>query len=403
MASPLSEYFIGVGIKRLSQVEVKPELSNQHEFNGIGDFKRIFGTEKVKFATKFIYLSDKEEEIFQSEGNITWYDARSSHPTRSEYRLYYSSNEVLTKASVKDLVVIAKIDVTSAVVIVAPKYSTSEKQLLWLFGFEEGSDIFQVRDLTSEKSDIGFAGRYILTSVGIEPKEIATDFLQELLNRFGKQFPSTKEFSEYSRSTVKDVSPIEAPDETLLKWLDREELLFKTLEKVIVEEVLKKGFGKSGIDVEEFIKFSLSIQNRRKSRAGFSFEHNLAILFTSNNITFSKGAVTERNNKPDFIFPSIEKYHNKLFDISLLSMLGVKTSSKDRWRQVLSEADKISIKHLITLEPAISKNQTEEMKAQNLRLVIPKGILPTYSIDQQKELLTVKDFITIVSEKQART
>lgn len=81
-------------------------------------------------------------------------------------------------------------------------------------------------------------------------------------------------------------------------------------------------------------------------------------------------------------------------------MLGVKTSAKERWRQVLAEADRIDNKHLITLEPAISKNQTDEMIAQNLQLVLPQPLMETYTEEQQADLITLSDFIGIVREKQ---
>jgi hypothetical protein len=400
MASPLSDYFTGVGVKRLSHVEISPDTSNQHEFNGINEFKNIFGSEKKKFTAKFIYLSDDEDRVIESDGFVTWYDARENHPSRTEFRLYYSSNEILTSATVNDLIVVGQTGDDKLAVIVAPQNSTSEKQLLWLFGMEEAANKFIVKDFSGEKKEIGFAGRYILSSLGMEPEEIAPDFLEELLNRYGKTFPTTKEFSDFARSTIKNVSPIEEPDETLMAWLEREELLFKTLERVIVKEQLIKGFGADGTDVDEFIKLSLSIQNRRKSRAGFSFENNLAILLSLNKISYSHGAVTERNNKPDFIFPGIKYYHDDKFDTNLLTMLGVKTTAKDRWRQVLSEAAKISEKHMITLEPAISRNQTEEMIANNLQLVIPKPLFTTYSSMQQNHLITLKDFIDMLDGKQ---
>lgn len=400
MASPLSDYFTGVGIKRLSQVEVQPDLSNQHEFNGINDFKSIFGSEKKRFNAKFIYLSDDEDAVFEDNGILTWYDARENHASRTEFRLYYSTNEVLSSAKFNDLLVVGQTDADHLIIIVAPQYSTSEKQLLWLFGMQDTGSKFQVKDFTDDKKDIGYAGRYILSSLGIEPEETAEDFLEGLLSRFGHKFPTTREFSEYSRSTIKDVFPIDAPDQTLMSWMEREELLFKTLENVIVKEQLKKGFGADGTEVDEFIKLSLSIQNRRKSRAGFSFEHNLAVLFTINDVKYSHGAVTERNNKPDFIFPSIENYHNSTYDTGLLTMLGVKTTAKDRWRQVLAEAIRIPNKHLITLEPAISRNQTEEMKANNLQLIIPDPLNSTYSADQQTDLLNIKDFLALVKRKQ---
>lgn len=400
MSSPLAKFFTGVGIKRLSQVEATPAVSNQHEFNGINEFRGIFGSEKRKFNTKFIYLADDQEKLLGADGFMTWYDARENHPSRTEYRLYYSSNEVISAANVNDLVVVGQTGENQLAIIIAPQYSTSEKQLLWLFGMEEAGSKFLVKDLTGSKQDIGFAGRYILSSLGMELEETAPDYLEELLKRFGSKFPTTKEFSEYARSTIKHVSPIEEPDKTLMAWLEREELLFKTLEKVIVKEQLIKGFGKDGTDVEEFIKLSLSIQNRRKSRAGFSFENNLAVLFSLNNVHYSHGAVTERNNKPDFVFPGIKSYHDNTFDTTLLTMLGVKTSAKDRWRQVLSEAAKIRDKHLITLEPAISKNQTEEMIANKLQLIIPLPLYPTYSSYQQKGLMTLMEFINMVNGKQ---
>ncbi|MEO7214550.1 MAG: type II restriction endonuclease [Mucilaginibacter sp.] len=400
MASPLSRFFSGVGVKRLSQVEVAPDASNQHEFNGINEFRSIFGSEKRKFETKFIFLSDDEDKLLEANGFMTWYDARENHPTRTEFRLYYSSNEVLASANSNDLVVVGKTGADQLAVIVAPQNSTSEKQLLWLFGMEEAANKFMVRDLTGDKRDMGFAGRYILSSLGMEQDETAPDFLDELLYKFGKVFPTTKEFSAYARSTVKYVSPVEEPDETLMAWLEREELLFKTLEKVIVKDQLVKGFGPDGTDVEEFIKLSLSIQNRRKARAGFSFENNIAILFSLNRVHYSHGAVTERNNKPDFVFPGIRYYHEAGFNPELLTMLGLKTTAKDRWRQVLSEAAKIPNKHLITLEPSISRNQTEEMKANNLQLVIPAPLFGTYSAEQQKGLMSLRGFIDLVNGRQ---
>ena len=81
-------------------------------------------------------------------------------------------------------------------------------------------------------------------------------------------------------------------------------------------------------------------------------------------------------------------------------MLGAKTSCKDRWRQVLSEAKRIPKKHLITLEPAISPAQTTEMQAHQLQLVIPKAIHATYTPQQQTQLLDVQDFIEMIKHAQ---
>jgi hypothetical protein len=77
-------------------------------------------------------------------------------------------------------------------------------------------------------------------------------------------------------------------------------------------------------------------------------------------------------------------------------MLAAKKSCKDRWRQVLAEAHRIPRKHLITLEPGISQDQTDEMISKNLQLVLPKGIFPSYTGKQQSYLMTLGNFIGLV-------
>jgi hypothetical protein len=82
-------------------------------------------------------------------------------------------------------------------------------------------------------------------------------------------------------------------------------------------------------------------------------------------------------------------------------MLAAKSTSKDRWRQVLTEADRIPKKHLCTLEAGISTRQTDEMQRQNLTLVIPERLHETYTADQRTRLLRVIDFIEYVRRRQA--
>lgn len=411
----LSDYFSGIGAKRLTDVEVSPSRSHQHEFNGISEFKRIFGSEKISFQAKYIYLHDDEEQVLSDNGTLTWYDAREGHPTRSEYRLYYTENTVLNKAEAGDLIVICKKNSDELFIIVAPEGSTSESQVLWLFGLDEGESGFNiagndkqlslrfvVKELKKDKTELSVGGKYILSELGIEVQDEAPDFLDDLLKKFGSSFPKTTEFSEYARATSGKVSPVEAPDETLMTWMDHEEKLFRTLERHLLQEKLKTGFGENGHDPDDFINFSLSVQNRRKARAGWAFENHLAYLFSCNEMAYSKGAKTERNNKPDFIFPHIRLYTDAKFPTEYLTMLGVKTTAKDRWRQVLSEADRIKVKHLITLQPAISKNQTDEMRSQNLQLVVPTILKGSYTAEQQKEIFEVSDFVRLVKERQVK-
>jgi hypothetical protein len=76
-------------------------------------------------------------------------------------------------------------------------------------------------------------------------------------------------------------------------------------------------------------------------------------------------------------------------------------SFKDRWRQILNEAVRIPHKHLLTLEPSISENQTNEMKGEHVQLVLLKSIHPTYSEKQRSWLMDLSTFTEYVGRKQS--
>lgn len=393
----LSEYFAGVAAKVLSAVEADTAMSNQHEYNGVTPLKNILGTAKQTFEAQFIYLDDSDDEPVTDKGFLTWYDAREAHPSRTEYRMYFPTTAVSVCAAAGDELFIGLRPDNTILVIVAEGGSTISNQLRWLFGFEE-SALFSVRgNLDSEQDRLAFASRLVLEQLGIAVEESEDSFLDALIQHFGAQFPTTKEFSEYARATLTDVHPGDNPDVVLMKWMEREEILFRTFEKYLVSERLAKGFKD---DVDGFFKFSLSAQNRRKSRAGQALENHVEQLLVARNIYYDRTKVTENKSKPDFIFPGIEAYHNFGFNTELLTMLGVKSTCKDRWRQVLSEADRVKNKHLLTFEAAISINQTAEMKAHSLQLVVPEGIHSTYSDEQQKWLMNVTDFAEILLFRQ---
>ena len=403
----LSQYFEGVAVKTLSAVEADVLTSNQHEFNGVEGLRNILGEPdgKERYPAKFLYLTDNEDEPIMEEGFLTWYDARQKARLergvmRWEYRLYFPTNLVSQCANAGDILVIAKRPDNTLLSIVAEADTTISQQILWLFGVSDLSHPgFSVRDeLETEQDRIEFASRFILESLGI-PVEISEDtYLDEMIRKFSGIFPTTKEFSSFARSKLPDIHPHDGHDEVLMAWMEREEILFRTLEKHIIGERLSQGFDG---DVDGFISFSLSVQNRRKSRAGLALENHLEILFRECGIRYSRTPVTENKSKPDFIFPGESEYHDQHFDSLRLTMLGVKSSCKDRWRQVLAEADRIEKKHLLTLEAAISKGQTDEMQSKRLQLVLPRELHHTYSAEQQKWLMDITKFTELVIERQS--
>lgn len=398
----LSEYFRSIASKRLSAVEVEPNASNQHEFNGVAGLKKILGTEKQYIKATFFYFEDDMEEDIREEGDLTWYDSRKNHPKRSEFRLYFQETEVSRLAAPNDLFIMAIKNDGKAFIIIARQNSTAEHQLAWLFNLPEHSGkSFAVQEESDNDSiKTGIFSQYLLEQLGIALPSTEESCLEEMLSRFGGNFPTTFEFSSFAREKVGDFDAYDnRADDVLSTWMQKEESLFRTLERHIVGQRLDDGFsGDSRVD--DFISYSLSVQNRRKSRAGSALENHLSFLFERLNIKFSRTPQTEGHSKPDFLFPGIEEYQNPLFPARSLTMLGVKTTCKDRWRQILAEADRIEEKHLFTLQSGISQNQTDEMDAHKVQLVIPRQIHSSFSLAQQGRLMNLDDFVGLVRERQ---
>jgi hypothetical protein len=399
----LGQYFKGVAVKRLSAVETDPKRSNQHEFNGRNVFRDLLGLERRSFEARFIYLGD-EQEGFSETSKVSWYDSRQKVAHRSaEYRLYYRKNAVIQTAKEGDALFVALRTDNTIMFVVTPAGSTIESQLLWLFGLPDQRELkFAAHEITKSDGDkLDFAVRYIFDELGIEPEESEVDILDAALERFGKKFPSMAVFSAMARETLPDISPLDDADEVLLAWMDREELLFRRLERHIVAERIQNGFmAGADADVDGFLKFSLSVQNRRKARAGAALEDHLECIFKARSLRFGRGCETENKNKPDFLFPSCKFYKDASFPDGGLTMLGAKASLKDRWRQVLSEAQRIHTKHLLTLSPGLSVNQTDEMQSKRLQLVVPTKLHRSYQASQQKWLIDLRQFIDVVSSRQ---
>ena len=74
-------------------------------------------------------------------------------------------------------------------------------------------------------------------------------------------------------------------------------------------------------------------------------------------------------------------------------MLAVKTTCKDRWRQILTEADRIGTKHLLTLQEGVSERQFQEMVGAGVQLVVPEPLKTSFPASVQEHLQTVESFI----------
>ena len=402
----LKDYFAAAAVKSLTSVDCKNAgTSNQHEIGTTKEMRRQFlGECEQRFQTLYVWLG---EDQFSTEGTATHYDTRLQQPTRApEWRLYYPSNSVTDNMREHDALFLAMTNDGRLYFIVAPYGSTSEQQLSYLFNLYPNGRSFVSREVANDETELDFSTRFILGLIGVELKDPDTDGLDEIIERFGETFPKTDEFSDLARETLSvRVSAKDDPDTALVEWVKHEEALFKRLERRIVAPRLDKDFrDNSGIaDVDGFIQYSLSVHNRRKARMGQALEHHVEAVFRAHEIAYVRGAETEDKKKPDFLFPSAEAYQVAPdVDSAGLTMLGVKSSAKDRWRQVLDEASKIPTKHLLTIEPAISVRQTTQMARAKLQLVVPRGIQASYTDEQRAWLWSVSDFMKYVRDVSTR-
>lgn len=239
----------------------------------------------------------------------------------------------------------------------------------------------------------------------IDPKLKEDQAVKSFIDNLTGDFPSSEIMSDAARKIQNNVYDHEEfirlnPDVKLLSWIEMEFKLFRAIEHKKYGNLISNGFK----SVEQFIEIANQVLNRRKSRAGKSFEHHLAAIFDGNNIIYTAQAVTEGHKKPDFIFPSQTAYHDNSFSVDKLVSLAAKTTCKDRWRQVLNEADRLRDrnKYLCTLQQGISSAQMDEMQNENVILVVPFPYIKTYPADRRDRIWTLNKFVQYVRELEGR-
>jgi hypothetical protein len=183
------------------------------------------------------------------------------------------------------------------------------------------------------------------------------------------------------------------PDLRLMKRRACEYEIFRSVEEAVELPIIRQGF----TDIDGFIARAQTILQRRKSRSGRSLELHARQIFSEEKLVegtdFSHQPESEPGKSPDFLFPSEAAYKDSSFPRERLRMLAVKTTMKDRWRQILNEANRIEHKHLLTLQEGISEAQFREMIDAKVTLVVPRPIIEKFPKSIQPHLHTLESFI----------
>ena len=342
----------------------------------------MFDVPGVKGENKERFITIKWQNDFETKSRFIYY----GQGTRNEYRLtrFGRGFPFLTENNVGDLFILSHI---------ADDYYEG----FVLQTDEDIEEFFAGFNISSNETNRLIEKRIVVTA-----EDKLLQCFKLYLSSLQVDFPATVDLATNARNCylksygVKTSQILAQPDSELLNWLDAEYQLFKTIENNRYNERIKTPFS----TVEELVDCANTILNRRKSRAGKSLEHHLAEVFSNFQLNFQSQVITEENKRPDFIFPNSEGYHSSSYSADKLVFLASKTTCKDRWRQILNEADRIKVKHLFTLQQGISVNQLAEMYKYDVRLVVPKPYLKTFPDEYKDKILTLEGFVNHVKVLQ---
>ncbi len=385
------ENILGLAIESVNKSEV-----SYCKFLSANDTKATGGHQSGYLLGKsswplFLSHEPKDKDILKKDIVIKW---QNDFETNSVFTFYPSKNELrLTrfqrKFPYRDEEYVGDLFVLS-------RKGANFFEAFILSHDDEIEDFFSAFNLSSTETN---------TIITKEPSYNSEDTLiscfRSYIDLVRIEFPTTFDLANNARLCynkaykVNNEEIIDNLDKILLNWIKAEFDLFKLFENHRYASILETPFK----TVEEFIQKANSILNRRKSRAGSSLEHHLAEIFNVLELPFTTQKPTEVKKKPDFIFPSIEAYSDPHFDQNKLIFLASKTTCKDRWRQILNEADRIKTKHLFTLQQGISRNQLNEMYHHNVCLVVPEPYLKEFPTEFRHKILTLKNFTTAIKNK----
>jgi EcoRII C terminal/Restriction endonuclease EcoRII, N-terminal len=338
-----------------------------------------FGPEKGRNDEAEVAINWQEDQRITSS-RVKWY----GKGTRSEYRLTRFGKDFpfLTPESVGDLLVLIP----------------QNRQSFKAYVLDNDEDIDDIQAALGTEVT-GFWAAY---SNGKPRVETEIQCIERRFRKFVEKledFPTGNAFSQETLAALLEcVNQFKrlTADKTLVRCMEAEYKLYRLAERQICQSEIIRVFK----DVDDFLATASSIMNRRKSRAGRSLENHFEYLLRRADIPHVIRP-PEVDGKPDIIIPNVEAYKDRSYPTNKLFVVGVKTTCKDRWRQVLNEAKRIKNKHILTIQQGISKQQLNDMKGDGVQLIVPFQFHKQYPPQSDMQLLEVDGFIELVRRRLA--
>lgn len=311
----------------------------------------------------------------ETQSTVKWYGTG----TRSEYRLTGFNR-------IRDFPFIDH-DCVGALLVLIPE--RLDRFLAYVLDLEE--EIEDVQAGLGVEVVRGWAAYDAGAVPGVESEDECLDRTFQAFAAELTGFPPTRDFSNRAwESLVECVrafadKPI---DEQLVSLVEAEYDLFRTVERKVCEPEIVRLFK----SVDDFLTTAQTILQRRKARAGRSLEHHAERLLTRAGLPFDHGVMVD-DTRPDILIPGRAAYENAAYPANRLVLLGVKTTCKDRWRQVTREAPRAGHRFILTIQQGVSSRQMTEMAGAGIRLVVPKSLHAKYPKDDRPALLTLERFV----------
>lgn len=347
-----------------------------------GAWALFFDKAGVKGENKDVLIKIRWQDDFETESRAIYYGKE----TRNEYRLtrFGRGFPFLQEENVGDYIILMKM---------SPKFYHA-----YVLQTDE-----EIEDFTSAVNiSVTDTGRLLYPQKLVQSTPTLEALIQAAAAETGGVMPAGKWIAHkaleinLAAGICTKALATENADLFLLKQIETEYGLFQAIERLKYGEIISHGFS----SVERFIAIAHSILNSRKSRAGHSLEYHLAAIFDQNHVKYEQQVRTEGNKTADFIFPDGASYHNPHFLVENLFFMAAKTTCKDRWRQVLNEADRLDTTYLMTLQQGVSSNQCEEMKTEGVVLVVPEGYKKSFPENHRSDILSLEQFIDRVKARQ---
>lgn len=371
-----------LAIKRLSAVETRPDRSHQHEIHA-GRLRQALGLPAGRTTGRLLlHIHTRDGQLVLGEDDYTVYDSRERNPTRAaEWRLYYATGEFSRYSGPGDLLVLYRPEGGNALqAVVAAAGSAVESRLLELLNLGKDFDFetFQIieaplptpREAVEAGSDLTI---WATDEAIVEPDTgyrhpIVGDAIDD------GDVPTTLAMAAAAVDVLGHVSAGMNSDDYLSALLAAETSLYFQIEESVQRVRLGAIIQNEG-SVAEVLDWAMAIHQSRRSRRGQSLQHHFRRLLENSALSYTAQCTTEPGETPDFVIPSCEAYHDAAYPTDRLRMVACKSTSRERWRQVLNEAARISPKHLLTLDAGLTDLTIGQMHQAALRPHAPRQVI----------------------------